>query len=178
MLKARGKDGLSFLHEVIVKVGLPPVIQILLQCLLRKHVIICVVFLPRLLPPFLCDSDIFLLLYHIFALLILRVFPIPGGTRRGSSYPLQHKLLLSVSYRSIPPIPLHRQIRKPLGLRLVETVDDGVGACLNEDLFDLTLVFEANLAHSHAAVLFKVRPRRVHNIDVVFFVTWTGGWGC
>lgn len=53
---------------------------------------------------------------------------------------------------------------------LVETVDYGVLALDDEHALHLAGVLEADLPDGHAAVLLKVRPRRVDDGDVVLLV--------
>lgn len=80
--------------------------------------------------------------------------------------------------RGLVPLPqlpsvvlaLLLQVGLLLDLGLVEAVDDDVLAGGDEDLLDLALVLEADLAHGHAAVLLKVGPRRVDDGDVVLLV--------
>lgn len=130
-----------------------PIIPILvatpLHIFLRKDIIIRMLSLPLLFPSLFCDS---LLLNH--PLLCSRVLHLVSRLQNFFSF--------------------HGEIRELLDLGLVETVDDGVYAGLNEDFLDFLLVFEADLAGGHAAILLEVGPWRVDDGDVVSFVTCQG----
>lgn len=100
------------LHEIIQEILSSILITTPHDLLLRKQIIISVIPLPRLLLPFSRHSR---LLFP--SLLRRRLLPFPH-------------LALSV-------FPFRPQVRESLDARLVQPVDDGVGACRDEDLLDL-----------------------------------------
>lgn len=81
-------------------------------------------------------------------------------------------LLLAAGLQNL--FSLHGEVWEFLNLGLVEAVDDGVHAGLDEDFLDFLLVFETDLAGGHAAILLEVGPWGVDDGDVVSLVTCQG----
>jgi len=84
----------------------------------------------------------------------------------------QHLRLGSLAQLLEPVFLFLAEVGEFLDLGLIEAVDDGVFALGDQDLFDFSLVFEADLAGGHAAVFFEVGPGGVDYGYVVFFVSW------
>lgn len=108
-----------------------------------------------------------------------------------STYPLLLRGLIPLPQFTSAVLSLLLEVGMFLYLCLVEAVDNRVFALFDEDSLDLvgsesgckiripglgrgtnlSLVFEADLANSHATVFFQVRPWRVYHCDVVLFVS-------